>query len=215
MLYYTTISPLLKYCLERLMVSEVFSEFRLVGGTALSLQCGHRESVDIDLFTDSTYGFVNFEVLETELHQLFSYVSSFEGIPVALGKSYEIGKDAAETIKLDVFYTDKFIQNFHVEDGIRMATIEEIIAMKLDAIQRGGRKKDFWDLHVLISQYTLKEMLALHERRYPYSHDKELILQNLLDFKQADTDFDPKCLNGNYWEFIKEDIEVFFDAFKF
>lgn len=215
MLYYTTISPILKYCLERLMVSEVFSEFRLVGGTALSLQCGHRESVDIDLFTDSTYGFVNFEVLETELHQLFSYVSSFERIPVALGKSYEIGKDAAETIKLDVFYTDKFIQNFHVEDGIRMATIEEIIAMKLDVIQRGGRKKDFWDLHVLISQYTLKEMLALHERRYPYSHDKELILQNLLDFKQADTDFDPRCLNGNYWEFIKEDIEVFFDAFKF
>jgi predicted nucleotidyltransferase component of viral defense system len=32
-----------------------------------------------------------------------------------------------------------------------MATVEEIIAMKLDVMQRGGRKKDFWDLHELLS----------------------------------------------------------------
>jgi hypothetical protein len=32
----------------------------------------------------------------------------------------------------------------HIEvDGIRMATIEEIIAMKLEVIQGGGEKKDF------------------------------------------------------------------------
>ncbi len=34
------------------MASEVFNSFRLVGGTALSLQLEHLESVDIDLFTD-------------------------------------------------------------------------------------------------------------------------------------------------------------------
>jgi hypothetical protein len=34
-----------------------------------------------------------------------------------------------------------------------------------------------------------------------------LILKNFTDFSLADEDFDPICLKGKYWEFIKEDIE--------
>jgi hypothetical protein len=49
-------------------------------------------------------------------------------------------------------------------------------------------------------------MLKLHEQRYPYSHDSALILKNFVDFSQADDDFDPICIKGKYWEFIKEDI---------
>lgn len=50
-------------------------------------------------------------------------------------------------------------------------------------------------------------MLELHRMRHTYSHDKELILRNFIDFDHADDDFDPVCLRGKYWEFIKEDIE--------
>jgi hypothetical protein len=38
-----------------------------------------------------------------------------------------------------------------------MATVEEIIAMKVDIVQRGGRKKDFWDLHEALNYYTIDE----------------------------------------------------------
>lgn len=34
-----------------------------------------------------------------------------------------------------------------------------------------------------------------------------LILKNFTDFTQADDDFNPICLRGKYWEFIREDIE--------
>ncbi len=54
-------------------------------------------------------------------------------------------------------------------------------------------------------------MLSLHQERYPYTHDEELIMSNLLNFELAEDDFDPICLRGKYWEFIKEDI---FDAVK-
>ena len=37
------------------MELEELNSFRLVGGTSLSLQIGHRMSVDIDLFTDAVY----------------------------------------------------------------------------------------------------------------------------------------------------------------
>jgi len=207
MLYYHTVNNLLKNSLEILMTSKVFESFRLVGGTSLSLQIGHRISVDIDLFSDVPYGSINFEEIENFLKSAFSYVESSSDIPPALGKSYFIGTDKENTVKLDVYYTDDFIQAAKVTGNIRLATIEEIIAMKADVIQRGGRKKDFWDLHELFSDYGIGKMLELHEKRYPYSHDRELILNNLTDFSLADDDFDPICLKGKYWEFIKEDIE--------
>ena len=151
MLYYNTINDLLKNSLEILMTSSVFENFRLVGGTALSLQLGHRISVDIDLFSDDSYGSIDFEEIENFLKSNFSYVDGFSDIQPAMGKSYFIGTDKENSVKLDVYYTDDFIQPAKIIDYIRMATVEEIIAMKVDVVQRGGRKKDFWDLHDLLS----------------------------------------------------------------
>ena len=42
------------------MHEKQFTPFRLVGGTSLSLQLGHRMSDDIDLFTDDPYDSFNF-----------------------------------------------------------------------------------------------------------------------------------------------------------
>ena len=40
-------------------------------------------------------------------------------------------------------------------ENIRMASENEIIAMKLDVVLRGGRKKDFWDLHYYLDKVVL------------------------------------------------------------
>lgn len=191
------------------MKEEVFSEFRLVGGTSLSLQLGHRISVDIDLFTDAEYESIDFNKIENYLNSNFQFVEYFSDVPVAFGKSYQIGKNRNESVKLDVFYTDNFIKDFISVDEIRLATIEEIVAMKLDVIQRGGRKKDFWDIHELIEKFTFREMLSLHKQRYPYTHDEDLIIENFTNFSIADEDFEPICLRGKYWEFIKDDLIIF------
>ena len=206
MIYFNTVNELLKSSLLKLMEAEEFSKFRLVGGTALSLQIGHRESIDIDLFSDIEYGTLNFNEIEDFLKSNFKYVD-FLDVPSAMGKAYFIGENKDNTVKLDIFYTDTYIQPFIEEDGIRMATIEEIIAMKVDVIQRDGRKKDFWDLHALLDSYSIKQMMDFHEQRYPYTHDKDLIIKNFTNFDQADDDFDPICFKGKYWEFIKEDFE--------
>ena len=63
MLYRNTVTELLRSNLEQIMQAEVFKQFRLVGGTALSLQVGHRMSVDIDLFSDAPYGSIDFACL--------------------------------------------------------------------------------------------------------------------------------------------------------
>lgn len=207
MLYYNTVNDLLRDTLLTLMKADVFSTFRLVGGTALSLHLGHRESVDIDLFSDVPYGSLDFESIDNYLKDTFSYVDHLSNIAPAMGKSYTIGNDKNNSVKLDVFYADPFIQELIEEDNIRLASIEEIIAMKIDVIQRGGRKKDFWDLHELLDKYSISQMVALHEERYPFSHDEKTILINSINFENADNDFDPVCLKGKYWEFIKADFE--------
>ncbi len=60
-----------------------------------------------------------------------------------MGLSYIVGNSAMDAVKLDLFYTDPYIHNYVVAENIRTATLEEIIAMKLDIIQRTGRKKIF------------------------------------------------------------------------
>ena len=111
-------------------------------------------------------------------------------------------------MKLDLYYCmDPFFQPALEEDGLRMATIEEIIAMKVDIVQRGGRKKDFWDLHELLAKYSIKNMVALHKQRFEWTHDETLILNNFTNFTAADVDFDPNCLKNKEWIFIKEDFE--------
>lgn len=208
MLYWNTVDDLLRNCLLKLMQTSVLKDFRLVGGTALSLHLGHRISIDIDLFTDENYGSVDFNIIEQFLLNTFPFVQGNLGGLVGMGKSYLIGNDATNAVKLDLYYSmDPFFQHTVEEDGLRMASIEEIIAMKIDVIQRGGRKKDFWDLHELLKQYSIKDMINLHKQRSPYTHDTLLIQQNIIDFSKADLDFDPICLKGNYWEFIKEEFE--------
>ena len=142
MLYFNTINNLLKFVLLKLMNADEFSDFRLMGGTALSLQLGHCISVDIDLFTDADYGTIDFEKIDKYLKSNFPYISNFSNLPVLPGTSYLIGKTKNDTIKLDIFYTDSFIHDvIHTNENIRLATIGEIIAMKIDVIQRGAKKR--------------------------------------------------------------------------
>lgn len=204
-LFYNTVTPTLHGILNDLMAAPEFAPFRLAGGTALSLLLGHRQSIDIDLFTDAEYGSIDFDVLDQFLREHYAYVDTHPYRGVGMGRSYFVGNNDQDSIKLDIFYTDSFIQPYEETDGIRLATAEEIIAMKLEVVSEGGRKKDFWDLHELYDDYTLAEMIALHEQRYPFGHDGDQIIRNFTNFERADDDLDPVCLRGHSWEVIKLD----------
>lgn len=206
-LYLSTVSDLLWDVLKVLMSIEEFDRFRLVGGTSLSLQIGHRKSVDIDLFTDAEYGTIDFEKLEAILNSNFLYVDSVQLVLVGMGKSFFVGNNKSELVKLDLFYTDRFVFPLIDVKDVRLANIKEIVAMKLDVIGRGGRKKDFWDLHALIDMFTINEMIEYYLKRYPFNFTKKEIITALTKFKNAENDFNPICLQGKVWELIKLDFE--------
>ncbi len=50
MLQYQAVDAATLELLKKLQAIDAFGDLRLVGGTSLALQYGHRKSVDIDLF---------------------------------------------------------------------------------------------------------------------------------------------------------------------
>jgi hypothetical protein len=77
----------------------------------LSLQIGHRESIDIDLFSDADYGSLDFRAIEIYLKDNFQYVDFFRHYS-SNGESYSIGENKENTVKLDLYYTDDYIQPY-------------------------------------------------------------------------------------------------------
>lgn len=207
-LAYNTVTPLLREILESLMQAPQLSDFRLVGGTSLSLRLGHRKSVDIDLFTEQEYGSIDWHTIYDLFRTAFQYAGTHnrpDGLH-SFGESFYLGKSEYERVKVDLFYTDPFLLPAEQIDGIRFASFDDIVAMKVDVVSRGGRKKDFWDLHELLKSYSLEQMLDLHQKRYPWTHDRNALTTNFTNFELADGDFDPNCLKGKHWELIKSDF---------
>lgn len=204
-IHWNTVSLLLKEILIDLMTENLFSSFRLVGGTALSLQIGHRMSVDIDLFSDIEYGSLDFKEFRSYLENKYPYCVSRNLDNVSFGTYFYVGYSKEEYVKIDFYYTDTFVFDEIITENIRMASPEEIIAMKLEVTLNSKRKKDFWDLHYYLSIYTIDGMISFYNLRYPYN-DNSTIKKELLDFGETDFEPNPICLLNKDWEVIKLDF---------
>ena len=208
-LYWNTVKPRLQEVLQDIIYQPIFMPFRLVGGTALSLQLGHRMSEDIDLFTAAEYGSIDYKAIREFLENKYPFCVSRSLDNVSFGTNFVVGNSITDCVKLDLYYTDEFIEKPIIINNIRMATINEIIAMKLEVILQGGRKKDFWDLHYFMDKMNLDDMISLYGKRYPYSDGFNYNKKQLLNFDKADNDFEPICLLGKNWEIIKLDFYEF------
>lgn len=205
-LHFHTVSTVLQDVLEFLMDRPELERFRLVGGTSLSLQLGHRISTDIDLFTDADYGSIDFDAIDRMLKKHFAYFQESLVRDVSLGRPYFVGNSEAEAVKLDIYYTDKFVFEPTLIKKIRLADFRDIIAMKLETIVQVSRKKDFWDLHELLEHFNLREMISLYKNRSPFGYHENEIFAAILNISSADDDLDPICIKSKFWELIKFDM---------
>ncbi|MDR2839777.1 MAG: nucleotidyl transferase AbiEii/AbiGii toxin family protein, partial [Paludibacter sp.] len=147
-MYYNTVSEQVLEYLQKLMANSAFDDFVLVGGTALSLQLGHRESVDIDFFTSEMYGSIDMQNIKKVLLEMFEYTEWLHELDErSMVYCLHIGKNRKETVKLDLCYTEEFIRPIIEQDGVRIASLEDIAAMKLQAITSRKKRKDFWDIY--------------------------------------------------------------------
>ena len=177
------------------MYCDEFANLRLVGGTALALQLGHRKSIDLDLF-----GEIDFENIDKP--KAFSHFRKV----IQLKKSKNINIFSIDDVKVDfVNYPYPWLQNQLLIDGIRLANVEDIAAMKLAAITGRGSRKDFIDLYFLLQKNNLKELLGSYREKY-FDGSEYLVLKSLTYFEDAENDPDIEILEKISWSDVKKYI---------
>ena len=147
--------------LSQLQKDNTLDDFFLVGGTALALQLGHRLSVDIDLFIDKPF----------DTQQLLSHLSTTYGFQAStIFNNTLLG--FIETTKVDfVAHQYPLVNDLILLEGLRFASIEDIAAMKLNAIVHSGQRlKDFWDIYFLLEKMPLSQMLECYQTKYVASN---------------------------------------------
>lgn len=197
MLFFETVDAGTIDLLIKLQHLPAFSALRLVGGTALALQIGHRKSIDLDLFGSITAD--EFEV-SGQLAQI--------GVATILRRSKNINIYLIEGIKIDIVnYSYKWLEDPLTDSGFTMAHKTDIAAMKLAAITGRGTKKDFIDIYFLLQEYSLREILNFYNQKYS-DGSEFLVLKSLAYFADADLDENPVMMKPVHWNAIKADIST-------
>ena len=186
--------------LERLMSIPVLRDHALVGGTALALRYRHRLSVDLDLFGSR----FEHDRIRDDLKKEFG--ASFQYEP---GRGSSIGLFCfINGVKVDIVkYPHPRIADLEQHGPLRIYADADIAAMKVQALLGRGKKKDFWDLHTLLQQYGLKEIIGWHLAKYPDQLLAISIPAAITYFTDAEDSEDPISLQGQTWEGVKASIQ--------
>lgn len=195
MLSYQTVESHTLELLKGLMSEPLFASLRLVGGTALALQYGHRSSVDLDLFG----------ALDADSESVREVLRKYGELKV-IKESLNIKLYQLDGVKVDIVnYMYSWLDASITENGISLASPKDIAAMKVCAIEGRGTKKDFIDIYFLLKHFSLSEILSFYQRKYP-ENSVFRALMSLSYFDDAEEQFMPKMFSSVSWEEIKDSI---------
>ena len=196
MLYFKILTPSTLDLLCGLMHEPLLERTRLVGGTALALQLGHRTSIDLDLF-----GQVSCDEM-----QLQHCLKKFGQVKV-MNLSQHVKMFTVNGVKVDIVnYDNPWIDSLVQEDDIRLASVYEIAAMKVRAIIGRGTRKDFVDLYYLLQLFSMTRIMELFHLKYPDFNDF-MAIRSLLFFDDAEQMPMPMMLDSTPWKTMKDYIK--------
>ena len=190
-----------------LSADERLKDYFLVGGTALSLQLGHRRSIDLDLFTRQPF----------DSHLLFDYLGNtyknHEIKPVA--KFANTLMATMDKIKVDFIQHDyPLLYALKNYGALRMASMDDIAAMKVNAIvQSGERMKDFVDLAEIAKYRTVNQVMDAYHKKYSQGMPAPFAKKAISYFQDVDVAERPVMMEGKLdWSATKRLLVAFADG---
>ena len=196
MLSIQTIHPNTLELLKQLASQPELAQTRLVGGTALALQYGHRQSIDLDFFG----------ALPEDKEELVDMTKRVGNILVT-NRTKMIVQTVINQVKVDFVdysryaWIDEPVQG----DGFVLASDKDIAAMKVNAIIGRGTRKDFIDLYVLLQHYSLTEIMDFYKQKYPEFSEYRALL-SMTYFEDAEMQDIPKMFIDTPWDEMKSTI---------
>lgn len=175
------------------------SNFYLSGGTGLALHLGHRESEDLDFFSE--HDFVA-TLLQNDLSKL--------------GEVTDIYSDSGtlncriQNVKLQFLkYQYRLLERPVLYENINISSVPDIACTKLITISDRGSKKDFIDLYfILMHHHSLHDLFTkLNEKYQKVKYNKAHIVKSLVYFDDADAQPMPRMHIPVKWDDVKLHIE--------
>lgn len=147
----------------------------MAGGTALALQLGHRTSFDFDFYTREHFRVENI---------LKALEDSFDSVVVE-----KVANDTLiaelDGVSFSLFYYPYELIKPPVSFGkVKLASVDDIAAMKMVAISMRGKRRDFIDAYCLLKKFSIEELIKTTIKKYP-SYQPMVILKGLIYFKDA------------------------------
>jgi hypothetical protein len=191
--------------LAALAATPIAARFYLAGGTALALQLGHRVSEDLDFFSEKT----------------FDPSVEISSLP---GAGWVVREAASGTAHLThagvrvslLAYQYPMLRPLGsapgpVDSRIRLASVEDIIAMKISAIGSRGARRDFVDLYCALNTkgIDLQGALALFDQKFQEArYDRYHFARALAYFADAEREPMLRMLREVSWESVKRFFET-------
>jgi hypothetical protein len=195
-LFWETVSEEMRLILAEFSISEIGAQFYLAGGTALALQLGHRQSVDLDFFSPT-------EDVPSARPALETALAPFE--PILADSAWGNLVYLADNVRVGFYgYGHPLIYPLVKDRETSFASIEDIGLMKLDALLSRAERKDFYDLYFICQKMSLRKLLDLAPQKYPSVRDFEAqVVKRLVFFENADRDSDIILLQPVSWRTVK------------
>jgi predicted nucleotidyltransferase component of viral defense system len=168
------------------------SDFALAGGTSLALRLGHRLSVDLDFFTSG-----GFDPAEWAA-RIGAKADSITGMADG---TLQLLMNGVKVEFLNHSYPK--LAPYEIVGSLRMWSLEDIAAMKLNAIANRGSKKDFHDIAALLERFPLDAMVGLYQAKYQPA-SLMMVIRSLAWFDDAEMEPDPVSLNAMTWPMVRE-----------
>lgn len=173
-------------------------DWYLAGGTALALQVGHRQSVDLDFFSERQ----DFD--ETALEKALLGTGNWKTTLREDGTVYGEYNGAKMSFIAYPFFIPSAAQLQY--GNIRILPTHDIAAMKIIAISQRGKKRDFVDLYWLCNNHgSLEAIIQSAIDKYPNNKlSMSHVLKSLVYFADAEDDPMPTIYFPTSWNAIKD-----------
>jgi len=184
--------------LAKLGKSNIFTESYLAGGSALALHLGHRISVDLDFYTRKN---VSVEDIPFQINRFGKFSVTILEPPHTVAGEFE-------SIKLSLFrYDYPMIGKFSIFKNVKIASIEDIAAMKLSAISGRATKRDYVDLYFISRIYEVDKIIDFYIKKFGDTGNNIYVIMKALGFfEDAEGDEMPKMIKKVVWN----EVKVFF-----
>ena len=167
------------------LLHQIPENFILYGGTAVALRLGHRKSIDFDFFSSQTF-------LSEDLLRGIAFLKDSVKIQEKPNTLTVLVShpDFQNPVKIS-FFGDLNLGQINspdqAENNIYIASLEDLFGMKCATVSQRVEKKDYLDIHAIITgtEFALQDGLAAAQAIYGKQYNAAITLKSLVYFKDS------------------------------